>query len=260
MEKLMNDTQSFLVFLLGGYDLEMLTIKQMLEERDNCVIVDKHLQWDNAFLSAYKNELSQYADQEVYAIELHDDVPIPVNCHIIDHHGQREDNSTALEQVAELLGVTLNRYQQLVAANDRGYIPAMIAMSATQEEIDIIRKNDRQAQGVGQDDELKAEQSIATNMSKSGKLTIVHSMTRRFSCISDRLFPYHSLLIYDDSSWSFYGEGKTQLVAQLRKEIIQNKVYYGGGENGFIGCARNAYSHDEIFHFVEQIKNGYGYE
>ena len=253
----MNDTQPYLVFLLGGYDLEMLTIKQMLEAREGCVIVDKQLRWDNAFLSAYKDELLQYADHDVYAVELRDDMPIPVHCHIIDHHGQREKNPAALEQVAAILGVTLNRYQQLIAANDKGYIPAMIAMSATPEEIETVRKNDRQAQGVGLDDELKAEQSIATNMSKIGQLTIVHSLTHRFLCISDRLFPYQSLLIYDESSWSFYGEGKAQLVAQLREEITQNKVYYGGGEKGFIGCVRNAYSRDEIFHFVEQIKKGY---
>jgi len=45
------------LFLLGGYDLEMLTIKQLLEGRDGCMVADKRLRWDNAALSAYQQEL-----------------------------------------------------------------------------------------------------------------------------------------------------------------------------------------------------------
>ena len=48
----MNITQLHKLFLLGGYDLEMLTIKQMLEGREDCVVLDKRLRWNNAKLSA----------------------------------------------------------------------------------------------------------------------------------------------------------------------------------------------------------------
>lgn len=253
----MNNTQSTLVFLLGGYDLEMLTIKQLLEERDNCVVIDKHLKWDNAVLSAYREELLQYATYPIYGVELVDDIPIPDNCQIIDHHNQKEDSDCALEQVAKILGVTLNRYQQLIAANDKGYIPAMLNMSATQEEIAMIRRNDRHAQGISLEDEMLAEQSITNNLSKHGILTVVYSLTPCFSCICDRLYPYQCLLIYNEDSWTFYGEGKTELVNLLEEDVAQKKLYYGGRKNGFVGSVNNVYSPKEISHFVEQVKKRY---
>ena len=253
----MNDTQSTKVFLLGGYDLEMLTIKQLLEGQDDCVICDHHLRWDNAFLSAYRDELSQYDNQTIYGIELKADLPIPENCHIIDHHGEKEDAPCALEQVAALLGITLNRYQQLVASNDKGYIPAMLAMSATPEEIETIRQNDRRAQGISAKDELLAELSITDHLSRHGNLTVVYSLTPCFSCICDRLFPYPSLLVYNEDVWSFYGEGKDDLVNQLKEDILRKTIYYGGGVNGFVGSVTGAYTQEEIIHFVEQLKNKY---
>ena len=53
------------VFLLGGYDLEMLTIKQMLEERGDSVVIDKHLRWDNAKLSKYQLVLKSYPEHTI---------------------------------------------------------------------------------------------------------------------------------------------------------------------------------------------------
>ena len=253
----MNDTHPYKVFLLGGHDLEMLTIKQLLEGREDCVYIDKHLKWDNAFLSAYKDELSHYTNAPIYGIELQEDIPAPKHYHAIDHHYQKEDMPCALEQVAAILGVTLNRYQLLVASNDKGYIPAMLSIAATQEEIEAIRRNDRLAQGVSPEDEKKAEASIAHHLSRHGSLTLVHSLTPCFSCIVDRLFPYHSLLVYNDQEWTFYGEGKNELVAQMREDIHKKKLYFGGGANGFIGSVEGAYTKDEIHSFVEQISIKY---
>ena len=105
------------VFLLGGYDLEMLTIKQLLEARTDCVVIDKRLSWDNAFLSAYREELSLYNDKSVYAVELQDDLGGQYQVTFIDHHNGMESNPSSLEQVAAVLDASLNRFQQLVAAN-----------------------------------------------------------------------------------------------------------------------------------------------
>ena len=58
-------TNPHCVFLLGGYDLEMLTIKQMLEERDGYIVLDKQLRWDNSLLSAYRNELDYYTERQI---------------------------------------------------------------------------------------------------------------------------------------------------------------------------------------------------
>ena len=242
------------VFLLGGYDLEMLTIKQLLEARTDCVVIDKRLSWDNAFLSAYREELSLYNDKSVYAVELQDDLGGQYQVTFIDHHNGMESNPSSLEQVAAVLDASLNRFQQLVAANDKGYIPGMMAMSATREEIDEVRRNDRKAQGVSEEEEKLAELSIASRLTHHGHLIVVRSLTPRFSCICDRLFPYHSLLVYDDASWAFYGEGKTELTKCFSADITLKKVYYGGGDFGFIGSVKCAYSREEIIHFVEQMK------
>lgn len=250
-------TVPHMIFLLGGYDLEMLTIKQMLEERSDCVVIDKHLKWNNALLSTYAHEIQQNNTLEIYGIELQEDIPTTPLYHRIDHHNDWEKEPSALEQVAMVIGVELNRYQQLIAANDKGYIPAMVAMSATKEEIAEIRLRDRQAQGVTEKDEQLANLSVVENLVQHGDLLVVKSLTPRFSPICDQLFPYHSLLIYTDEEWVFYGIGKTSWVKMLTNEIKQKKVYHGGGDNGYIGAAVHAYSKDAINQFVNQIIERY---
>ena len=56
------------------------------------------------------------------------------------------------------------RWHELVAANDRGYVPATLDLGATKEEVNAIGAGDRKAQGVtrrkkpdgyGQDDKSR---------------------------------------------------------------------------------------------------------
>lgn len=253
----MEDTESHKIFLLGGYDLEMLTIKRMLMDRRDCVVIDKHLRWDNALLSAYKSELEDYDDSPIYGIELKEDIPVPSKYIRIDHHNDLNGNPSALEQVTEILGVELSRYQQLVAANDKGYIPAMEAMGATETEIENIRMTDRVAQGIGPDDEQLAMKSIRESLSKHQSLFVVKSQTPYFSTICDRMYPYGNLLIYTDSEWTFYGEDKEKILHLLTNDILQHKIFHGGGNQGYIGSVKHAYSKDEIQQFVEQVKKMY---
>lgn len=254
----MSITLSHKTFLLGGYDLEMLTIKQMLEDRKDCVVIDKHLRWDNARLSVYQNELRQYPHNNIYGIELQEDIVPPANYHRIDHHNDWDGKPSVLEQVSELLGVPLSRDLQLVAANDKGYIPAMKAMGATDDEISDIRQRDRAAQGVTAEEEIMAELSVNNNLSRFGNLFVVKSVTSRFSPICDRLFPYDRLLIYTDYEWAYYGEGKAMLVKRFANDVAQRKVFHGGGKNGFIGSVRNVFSKAEIEQIVEQMIKEYG--
>lgn len=255
----MNITQRHKLFLLGGYDLEMLTIKHMFEGRKDCVVLDKQLRWDNAKLSAYQGDLEKYQEYDIFGIELQEDIPLPANYHRIDHHNDWAHKPSVLEQVAQLISVQLNRDQQLVAANDKGYIPAMQALGATEEEIADIRRRDRAAQGVSEKDEILAELSLAQNLSRYGKLIVIKSLTSRFSPICDKLFPYKQLLIYTDSEWMYYGEGKAALVKQLEGEIKQKKVFHGGGDCGYIGCVKEAYSQAEIEQFIKKVTKQYEY-
>ena len=253
----MSETTPCRLFLLGGYDLEMTIIKHMLEERDDCMVLDRQLLWDNAKLSAYEHDWENHADSDVYGVELQEDCQPPAHYHRIDHHNELTDYPSSLEQVAQVLGIALNRDQQLAAANDRGYIPAMMALGATESEIADIRHRDRAAQGISKEEERLAEKSVEQHLSKHDGLLVVRSLTSRFSPICDRLYPYRSLLVYTDAEWMFYGEGKDELAKRLVSEIKQRKVFHGGGTNGYIGSVKNAYSHKDICDFVNKTINEY---
>src|SRR3972149_2622914 len=231
------------IFLLGGCDLEMAAIKELLLKHvDESRVKDKKLTW-GAKLSDYKeyfNERSTFV-----GIELTEDTGPPENYIRIDHHNENADKPSSIEQIAELLQIKLNREQELIAANDKGYIPALEKYGATKEEITEIRRKDRAAQGVTEKDEKLAEESLQ-NLIKDKDITIVKSKTKHFSAITDRLYPCNSLLIYTNNELTYYGKGASGLSGHFSQLIKENKAYSGGGENGFFGIAENALKPGEI--------------
>lgn len=150
------------IFLLGGHDLEMVTIRDLLL-RSGHTFFDKALQWNNAYIDQYADDIKDFANREdiaIYAIELqYKNIPAISNLTIIDHHNDLSHLPSALEQVAELLGVQPDKRTSLIAANDKGYIPAMEKLGASKEEINEIRTADRKAQGVTAEDEQLAKQA-----------------------------------------------------------------------------------------------------
>ena len=63
-----------LFFLLGGADLEMQTIREILLE-NGISFADHQLQWNNAVLSSYQKELEQLGDSRmIYGVELQEDM------------------------------------------------------------------------------------------------------------------------------------------------------------------------------------------
>jgi hypothetical protein len=227
-----------LLFLLGGSDLEMRTIEAILTQK-NIPYIDRNLTWNTAKISAYEDVIrnKKNANVNIYGIELVEDnqEPLPPNYHSMDHHNERAHELASIEQVAKLLGLELTREQQLVAANDKGYIPAMEAMGATPEEIAGIRRRDREAQGVTEEDERLAEQSISENLTKQQGITVVKSFTSRFSAITDRLYPCERLLIYTDVELTYFGKGVSRLIQAFDDLVKQQLAYSGGGESGFFG-------------------------
>lgn len=245
------------IFLLGGADLEMQTIREVLL-REGIPFADKKLRWDNAFLSSYQKELQEIEEgQTVYGIELREDIVPPACYRAIDHHNESSMKPCALEQVMELLQLPMNRYEQLVAANDKAYIPGMLALNASSEEIASIRRADRKAQGVTDEEEELAEISIFQNLERCGDLLVVKSLVSKFSPICDELYPYKSLLVYTDSEWVFYGERKEKLVDLLSDEVSKKKVFFGGGAKGYVGAVKYAYSEEDIDRFVNYMKQYY---
>lgn len=242
-------------FFLGGHDLEMLTIRDILKQ-EGVAFADYHLRWDNALLSRYHLQIQQLPETTtIIGVELQEDIQLPSNYHAIDHHNEKSHLPSALEQVVTLLDLRMNRYWELVAANDKAYIPGMMALNATKEEIEQIRRADRLAQGVTQQDEEMAEKALAENLQQIGDLILVHAYSSSFSPICDRLFPYKSLLIYTDKEWMYYGEGATLVKKLFEQEYEEGNLFYGAGENGYVGIKQNKYKREEIEKMVERIIN-----
>ncbi len=244
-----------LFFLLGGADLEMQTIRDVLVCQ-GIPFADHHLRWDNALLSSYQEELQERkGGQTIYGIELREDI-LPPSCYrAVDHHNGLSSFPCALEQVLDILQLPMNRYEQLVSANDKAYIPGMLALGATSEEIATIRLADRKAQGVTEEEEHLAEKAIADNKEIVNGLIIVHALCSRFSPICDRLFPYHKLLVYTDSEWMYYGDDSTKVCELFSDDLLEGNLFYGGGEQGYVGIKQNVYDKNEILEMVDQIKN-----
>lgn len=207
-------------FLLGGHDLEMLTIRALLEEHQ-VPFMDRNLLW-GATWSDYQDVIDRF-DQEaetLVGIELSGEKPEWAL--LIDHHNELSHLPSSIEQVATLLGVELSRHQQLVAANDKGYIPAMQRLGATEEEIATIRRLDRQAQGVTEEMGRIAEQDLRLINTRNG-VTIVHTNLPKFSPIADRL-QVPRLLIYSPSELTYYGAGAAALATAFADEVAAGRA------------------------------------
>lgn len=250
------------IFLLGGNDLEMTTIKNLLVNAGE-QFETHDLRWDNAKLSSYEKTLEEYGnspDYQIYGIELNEDIPHPDNYVRIDHHNDFANKPSSLEQVAKLLDLAMDRHMQLVAANDARYIPGMIKLGASREEIDDIRRADRAAHGISEgDDERLAEESLKSCKGDASNLYVVESLTSKFSTICDRIYPYRRLLIYNDDVAEFYGEGVNDLTSLFKSELDAKKMYHGGGDSGYLGTVSGAYSKEEIAGIVDKIRTHFMY-
>lgn len=241
------------VFLLGGKDLEMNEIEKILSSK-NEKFENKNLSW-GAKLSFYKEELEKYKNDEsitIYGIELEKDIEILNDYIEIDHHGKNDDKPSSLEQIAEILNIDLTKEQKLIAANDSRYICGMKNLCATQDKIENIRKLDRKIQGVTQEDEELAKESINSSQDR-----YIYSKTSYFSAISDEVyFKFPNYVIYNDDKILFYGYKKQNILDFLKeqKNISEKDFYYGGGEFGFVGIKEKVLSKQEIETLIEEFK------
>ncbi len=242
------------LFLIGGKDLEMEAISQLLAD-NHLQVADHNLQW-GAKLSSYQALFND--NQTFVGIELIEDIARPKHYIEIDHHNENSHKRSSLEQVIARLEEDLNlkidftRDLQLIAANDSGYIPAMLDIGATPDEVSDIRRRDRKAQGVTPEDELWAEQSIHENLTIEGGITIVKSLTHHFSAVTDRLYPYERLVIYTDNELNYYGNGVSKLTAAFHDLIKQQKAYSGGGGK-FFGIGHNSLPTNELIKAKDTI-------
>lgn len=241
-----------LVFFLGGHDLEMLTIRALLEQEAPGRIHDQGLGW-GARASSYREPIlaALAAGATPVLVELEDDLGLPGQRLLIaDHHGPRagREAPTSLHQVFRLLALGPERWTRwfdLVAANDRGYIPALKEIGASPQEIAAIRAADRRAQGVTDADEAAAEEALhAIERDAGGALTVVRLPHARTATVTDRLHPdlggpgYLNLLVLAPDEANFFGEGR--IVTALAQQFPM--AWYGGAlpDQGFWGLQCDA--------------------
>lgn len=238
-------------FLLGGHDLEMIEIRRILEV-NNIAFTDNNLAW-GAALDDYKAILTQHPDKHYVGVELaiKDASVIPKNYIEIDHHNDKTYLPASIEQIAELLNISLSRYQQLIAANDRGYIPAMKEMGASDEVIQQIRQLDRKAQGVTEEMEQLALESLS-NARLEKDVVVIKTPLDKFSPIVDRV-ETKKLLIYNSKTLNYYGNGVKQLTIIFNNLIKKKKAYHGGGDKGFFGTVVGAFSETELNNLIQEI-------
>lgn len=239
--------QNNLIFFLGGHDLEMVTIRDLLLEVAPDRFHDKGLPW-GARASEYKEEIEAcLARGELpVLVELENDFGLDLDrVLLIDHHGHRADSDlpTSLHQVFDLLRLPSGKWtwwHELVAANDRGYIPALLEIRATEDEIVKVRAADRAAQGISAAEEAAAEMAVTQARTfAAGLLTLVQIPHTRTAAVTDRLEPalggpgYRNLLVISPEEVSFFGSG--ELVYALHKTFPGG--WYGGAlpTRGFWG-------------------------
>ena len=219
---------SNMVFFLGGYDAEMLAIADACREA-GVAIVDKHLGW-GAAASAYSEEIAQAVSEgkQAVLVELSLDIELPETAIVVDHHNENAGKPASILQVLDLLGIEPTRYQKLIAANDSGYIPAMLALGATPEEIAEVRLADRAAQGISSEQEREAERAIAAAKTVNG-VTIVKMAHSKTATVCDRLFAQDKeqrlLILSEDGESNFFGNG--ELCRLLQGEDTGKKTEQG---------------------------------
>ncbi|PIQ91336.1 MAG: hypothetical protein COV70_04165 [Parcubacteria group bacterium CG11_big_fil_rev_8_21_14_0_20_39_22] len=166
----------------------------------------------------------------------------------IDHHGEEAHRPPSVLQVLSILeedGFNISnstrRWVELVAANDSGYIPAMLRIGATPEEVSRVRAADRAAQGITVSQEAEAERAIASAEKLDSGLLVVRLAHSKCATITDRLFGTwpdgreNLLVLSGDGESNYFGDGA--ICASL-KEKFQGS--WGGG-SGFAKAGESAF-------------------
>ena len=246
------------VFICPVNDGESVEIRKLLTKAGELVVVTRQpwgASWSNLEPEVEAEVEKLLADNpgaEVIGIELAG--PARWGGQNIDHHfypgDDRRNELSSLEQTARLLGVKLTTYQQLVAINDKGWIPALLVAGASPDEIALVRAQDRLAQGVTPDDEAQAVRDIETAEWRGRKVLIQcpHGAT---SALTDRLFgQYDEALTVDAVSekWVYYGP-RHLLFFALTEGRTRSRWAGGADSSGFSGAEPEESLQEELIQF-----------
>jgi hypothetical protein len=235
-------------FIVPANDGEAVEIRKILQTAKISHVVTRQA-WGATWVNlepevvvAIEGFISANPSAVIYGVELGG--PARWGAINIDHHIYRDENrsneKSSIEQVAALLGVELTRHQLLIAANDKGYIPAMKAMGATENEIKIVRAQDRLAQGVTPDQEAQAVADIQSAEIRGHKW-LVRCPKGSTSAVTDRIFgQYAELLTVDgvNGKWIYFGPRHMQFYAITEGGTTLARWAGGDPKNGFSGVEK----------------------
>lgn len=242
----MPDPQS-LFFCLGGHDLEMRTIAELVGTslgREH--VIDRGFGW-GARAAGYAADMAAILAKGGTPVLVELDTAgaeLPGGAIVVDHHGMAAgaDCPSSLEQVFLLLGLPREcwtRELALVAANDVGHVAALRAMGADEDEIRRIRAADRAAQGVSAAQERQAEEALARAETVcGGRVLLVRLPHERTAPVMDLLALVGdapgTVVIVSPSEINVFGPGA--VVAALNSAVPGG--WSGGAlpERGFWGC------------------------
>ena len=228
------------LWIVPNNDLEAKTIIELLERNG-----EKYLVTGQAWGASWEKleeeileeiEEAKKAGLTIYGVELQGNSNGGIT---IDHHiygeDDRSNSKSSIEQVADILGMELTLDELFVAANDKGYIPAMeslgkeldISQEDLQEIIANIRMRDRQMQGVTVEQEFQAQEAVENLGDLTDKRDIIMNLPHsKTSTVTDRLYgKYDNLLVLSgDGEINFFGI--TEIINAL------NEKFPGGWSGG----------------------------
>jgi len=232
-----------LAFFLGGCDLEMITIRALLDGHvPHDRVHDQNLDW-GASVDSYSGELRLALENELtpVLIELRDadawNQQVGNRCVVVDHHDRRSglDRPSSLRQVFDLLECPVDawtRWFELVDANDKGHVHALQAVGASMDEMREVRARDRAAQGITPLEEEQARRAAQqAKVVLNGHLTLVEIPHDRTSPVADALDEvlggpgFENLLILGKTGRHFFGKGSA---------VTQLKQRFGGWSGGML--------------------------
>jgi len=235
-------------FIVPANDGEAVEIRKILKSKNIDYVITRQAwgaTWaglEPSVVDEVEGFLSANPSAVIYGIELGG--PSRWGGLNIDHHRycdeDRTNEKSSIEQVAALLGVELTRHQLLVAANDKGWIPALKSMGATENEIKIVRAQDRLSQGVTPDQEAQAVADIKAAEVRGGKW-LVRCPQGATSAITDRLYGQYSELLTVDGlngKWIYYGPRHLRFYALTEGGTTLARWAGGDPKNGFSGVEK----------------------
>ena len=221
-----------------GNDLESETIKQILAEA-SILVIETQQSWGASFQNdptlVTRIKEAQEDGHKVYAVELGGVAPEGVE--LIDHHGENASHPASLLQVIKLLGREPSRTEILIAANDVGWIPAMLEKGASLNEALKIRALDWKCQGITQKQVEEAEIAIEGRV-RVGNTIVVNSPHSKCAPITDMLYspsePQDILIISQDGEVNYFGPRPQEVL-----QAMGVRVRYSGEtitpESGWLG-------------------------